>query len=58
MNILKSGLGRPVEPVNTYDHQRGDRFEEAPLLSEISAKEIITGQELSMRQEALSVKVG
>jgi len=58
MNILKSGLGQPVEPVNTYDHQRGGRFEEAPLLCEISAKEIITGQELSMRQEAPSAMVG
>jgi len=55
---LKSGLGQPVEPVNTYDHQRGGRFEEAPLLCEISAKEIITGHELSMRQEAPSVRVG
>jgi len=55
---LKSGLGKPVEPVNTYDHQRGDRFEEAPPLCEISAKEIITGHELSMRQEAPSVMVG
>jgi putative transposase len=58
MNILKSGLGQPGEPVNTYDHQRGGRFEGAPLLCEISAKEVITGQELSMRQEAPSVRVG
>jgi len=52
MNILKSGLGQPVESVNTYDHQRGGRFEKAPLLCEISAKGVITGQELSMKQEA------
>jgi len=54
-NILKAGLGRPVEPVNTYDRQRGGRFEEAPLLCEISAKGIITGQEIPMRQEAPSL---
>jgi hypothetical protein len=58
MNILNSGLGQPVESVNTYGHQRGGRFEEAPLLCEISAKGIIAGQESSMGQEAPSVRVG
>jgi len=57
-NILKSGLGQPVEPVNTYDHQRGGRFDKAPLLCKISAKWIITWHELSMGQEAPSIRVG
>jgi len=58
MNILKSGLGRPVEPVNTYDHQRGGRFDKAPLLCKIPAKWIITWHELSMGQEAPICKSG
>ena len=44
MNILKSGLVRPVEPVNTYDHQRGGRFEEAPYSVKSPQKKLSQGK--------------
>ena len=54
VNILKSGLGRPFVPVDTYDSRERSRLEKVPLLRTISVKEVIEGRVLSMRQEARS----
>ncbi len=47
LNILKTGLGRPDVPVKRDS-----------LLQYISYRDVILGQDLSMKQEALSVRVG
>ena len=47
LNILKAGLGRPEVPV-----------EREPLLRAISYMDVVSGQVLSMKQEAPSVRVG
>ena len=47
LNILKAGLGQPEVPV-----------EREPLLRAISYMDVVSGQVLSMKQEAPCVRVG